>query len=112
MALFRESIVRDYAQRALAADRTKRRTSYLRKSQDLLFESVTAASLTETYDMFLSHNFRDADIVLGMKEIFAEMGYKTYVDWIEDPQLNRKNVDKATASKLKERMQKSKSLFF
>jgi hypothetical protein len=62
--------------------------------------------------MFLSHNFRDAEIVLGMKELFTEMGYKVYVDWIEDPQLNRRNVNKTTATKLKERMQKSESLFF
>lgn len=66
MALFRESTVREYAQKALAADRLRRRSSYLRKSEDLIFESVTASAALDHYDMFLSHNFRDAEIVYGM----------------------------------------------
>lgn len=40
------------------------------------------------------------------------MGYKVYIDWIEDPHLDRKNISKSTAGKLKIRMQQCDSLLF
>lgn len=112
MALFREATVRDYARKAMNVDRIRRNAFSLRKSEDLILESLTAASAEAHFDMFLSHNIRDAEIVLGMKEIFVEMGYKVYIDWIDDPQLNRRNVNKHTAAKLRSRMQQCNSLFF
>lgn len=112
MALFRESIVRDYAQKALNADRIRRNAYSIRKSEDLILESITAAVRVDQFDMFLSHTIRDAEIVLGMKELLAEMGYKVYVDWIDDPQLDRRNVNRNTADKIRSRMQQCDSLFF
>jgi hypothetical protein len=47
-----------------------------------------------------------------MKGIFEDLGYSVYVDWIEDPQLDRTKVTSATAEKLRQRMNSSKSLFF
>lgn len=112
MALFREAIVRDYAKKALNADRVRRNAYFLRKSEDLILESVTAATSADHFNMFLSHTIRDAEIVLGMKEIFAEMGYRVYIDWIDDPQLDRRSVNKTTAKKIRSRMQQCDSLFF
>lgn len=112
MALFRESTVRDYARKALNADRIRRNAYNLRKSEDLILESVTAATSVDHFNMFLSHTIRDAEIVLGMKEILAEMGYKVYIDWIDDPQLDRRNVNKNTADKIRARMHQCDSLFF
>lgn len=105
MALFRESTVRDYARKALSADRIRRNAYSLRKSEDLILESNTAAAFSDNFDMFLSHTIRDAEMVLGMKELLAEMGYKVYIDWIDDPQLNRRNVNRNTADKSRSRMQ-------
>ena len=112
MALFRESTVRDYAQRALSADRIRRNAYSLRKSEALILESITAAAYADHFDMFLSHTIRDAEIILGMKELFAEMGYKVYIDWIDDPQLDRRSVNRNTADKIRSRMQQCNSLFF
>ncbi|ACM21063.1 hypothetical protein Geob_2713 [Geotalea daltonii FRC-32] len=112
MALFRESTVRDYAQRALSADRIRRNAYSLRKSEALILESITAAVYADHFDMFLSHTIRDAEIILGMKELFAEMGYKVYIDWIDDPQLDRRSVNRNTADKIRSRMQQCNSLFF
>lgn len=112
MALFRESTIRDYARKALNADKIRRNAYSLRKSEDLILESITATASADHFDMFLSHTIRDAEIVLGMKELLAEMGYKVYVDWIDDPQLDRRNVNRNTADKIRSRMQQCDALFF
>ena len=52
------------------------------------------------------------ELILGMKGIFEDMGYSVYIDWIEDPQLDRSTVSSKTAEKLKQRMESSKSLFY
>ena len=40
------------------------------------------------------------------------MGYSVYLDWIQDSQLDRTKVDKATADLLRRRMKQCRSLFF
>lgn len=40
------------------------------------------------------------------------MNLVVYVDWIDDRQLNRENVDAQTADQLRNRMKNCKSLFF
>mgnify|MGYP001104598987 CR=1 FL=1 len=79
-------------------------------NQQRLFESQRAD--TEPFDIFLSHCSKDADVVLGLLEKLNEFGYVVYVDWIDDPQLDRSNVTKATANVLRERMNQSKCLFY
>lgn len=66
----------------------------------------------KTYDIFLSHSTNDSEKVAGLKLLLEDMGYSVYIDWIEDPQLNRANVTKATAAVLKGRMHTCKSLFY
>jgi hypothetical protein len=44
------------------------------------------------YDNYLSHCFRDAPIILGLKIEIEIMGYKVYVDWVDDAQLDRTKV--------------------
>lgn len=41
-----------------------------------------------------------------------DLGYSVYLDWRDDPTLDRKRVSPATAAKLRERMSASKSLFY
>ena len=40
------------------------------------------------------------------------MGFTTYVDWIEDKQLDRSRVNQETAKILRSRMRRCRSLFF
>lgn len=105
MALFIESAIR---QRAAA----EMRKTGLKKAAQLVMESSASFSPAKAYDIFLSHSIYDADLILGMKGTLEDLGYSVYVDWIEDPQLDRKKVTPATADKLRERMNSSKSLFY
>lgn len=78
----------------------------------LLNEQKSVASKDKFYDIFLSHSSNDAEIVAGLKLEIEEMGFTVYIDWIEDPLLNRANVTKETALILKERMKNCKSLIY
>lgn len=64
------------------------------------------------YDIFLSHSSQDSQIILGILDSLNDLGYSVYVDWVDDPQLDRANVTKATANTLKVRMNQSKSLLY
>ena len=62
------------------------------------------------FDIFLSHSFLDRKKVKGLYDILTASGYSVYVDWINDPQLDRNNVTKKTAELVRHRMKSSKSL--
>lgn len=74
-------------------------------------DSVTFSEW-ETYDVFLSHSVRDAEIVLGVVALLKGQGLSVYVDWIVDPELDRSQVTAATAERLRTRMQRSRSLIY
>jgi len=97
-------ITKAYGFRKSAAD------LILENNSQLLKESLI--SDTERYHIFLSHSSKDANLILGIVEEFKRFGYKTYVDWIDDPQLDRTHVTKKTADKLRERMIESQSLLY
>jgi hypothetical protein len=64
-------------------------------------------------DIFLSHSFRDAELVLGLRQKLKEdYGYSVYVDWLEDPQLDRTHVTSETATTLRSRMDECRSLCY
>ncbi len=106
MALFTEATIRKRAQEEL------RKTGLIKKADQLILESLASYSSAKTYDIFLSHSIRDADLILGMKGALEDLGYSVYVDWIDDPQLDRSKVTLSTADKLRQRMNSSASLFF
>ncbi|WP_080236657.1 toll/interleukin-1 receptor domain-containing protein [Spirosoma rigui] len=89
---------------------------FQKRSKTILAESRNSQSSTNNlkkeFDIFLSHSSDDAEQVLGLKLIIEDLGHSVYIDWIDDPQLDRKKVDKATAKLLKHRMGKSKCLFY
>lgn len=105
MALFTESAIRQRAQAEVGK-------TGLKKAAQLVMESTASFSSQKAYDIFLSHSIRDADLILGMKGTLEDLGYTVYVDWIEDPNLDRSKVTPATADKLRVRMNSSKSLFY
>ena len=67
---------------------------------------------TREYDIFLSHSFLDKKLIFTLVDLFNEAGYSVYVDWIEDPQLDRSNVNRATAQTLIDKMNYSKGLAY
>jgi hypothetical protein len=66
----------------------------------------------DEFDIFLSHSFLDRLTIFGIYKDFESLGYKTYVDWIVDPTLDRNNITKVTAAKIRMRMNQSKCLIY
>ena len=65
---------------------------------------------TDFFDIFLSHSFLDQREVKGLYIELTDLGYRVYVDWIADPQLDRNNVTKESAELIRNRMKSSKTL--
>ena len=55
---------------------------------------IFTASLNESFDIFLSYNIYDKDVVKGIYYVLTKMGFKVYVDFIVDPSMNRSKVTK------------------
>lgn len=69
-------------------------------------------SILNKYDIFLSHSYDDARIIKLIKEMLEMNGFSVYVDWIEDSQLNRGNVNVTSASLIRNRMDCCSSLIY
>jgi hypothetical protein len=96
---------------ARAASRAAR--AYVSKSaSQILMEDSRKFSSTNHYDVFLSHSYDDADEIHGIKRIMEKMDLTVYVDWIDDPGMDRGKVTASTARTLRERMQTCSSLVY
>lgn len=94
-----------------AAGRTAR--AYVRKSaSEILAEDSRQFSKAQRYDIFLSHSSQDADEIYGVKSIIESSGLRVYVDWIDDPELDRADVSTTTAKVLRDRMKTCSSLVY
>jgi len=95
-----------------------RKNTFLTESYDYIakYESKSAntiyVSSYDRFDIFLSHSYKDKDIIPALKKELESMGYTVYVDWITDKLLSREEVTKETAKVLQKRMQQSECLFF
>jgi hypothetical protein len=78
----------------------------------LLEEHMKKQASVAQHDIFLSHAFDDKELILGVALTLEDLGYTVYLDWRDDPTLDRKNVTAATADKLRTRMKSSKCLFY
>jgi len=67
---------------------------------------------SETFDVFLSHRYFDADQILALKILIESFGFSVFVDWIETPGLDRSSVTKETADYLRKAMNRSASLLY
>lgn len=90
--------------------------SYFSSESTIINESVKKFSNFDsafTYDVFLSHSYKDRKAVLGLAEEFKNK-YKlsVYIDWLEDSELDRTHVNKDTAKTIKERMKNCKCLIY
>lgn len=102
-------VTRDEAKQAA---RTRVQKGAGRSASQILREAVRASETAESFDIFLSHSAEDSEVVLGIREILVGLGLSVYVDWIDDPQLDKGNVTAANADMLRRRMRSSKSLIF
>ena len=64
------------------------------------------------YDLFISHSYLDKSLILSLVELFNKAGHSVYVDWINDPYLDRKAVNRQTAELLRLRMNECKGLAY
>lgn len=96
---------------------------YLDREATRRFSSVTkefssrqlfaeSKRIDKHYDVFLSHSYLDAIQVRVLKALIEEKGLSVYVDWIEDYELNRGNVNKETAEIIRHRMKNCDTLFY
>lgn len=74
--------------------------------------SLLPQIMRSRFDIFLSHAVRDAEMVLGLKDILEATGRTVYIDWVDDPALDRSQVSGKTAEVLRKRMRESKSLLY
>jgi len=95
MALYTSNYLKNLSQR-----------TSLNESQRMFSESKSKTS----FDIFLCHSFLDKDEVKGLFIELTKMGFSVYVDWIVDPQLDRTNVTKESATIVRNRLHSSKSL--
>ena len=75
-------------------------------------ESIKQQNQKNTFDIFLSHSSKDKILILGIKKFIEDSGYSVYIDWVDDPELDRTNVNKHTAEQLRKRMKQSKFLVY
>jgi hypothetical protein len=87
--------------------------SYISKSaSQILTEDSRRFSSTDTYDVFLSHSYQDADLIHSIKTLIESLSLRVYVDWIDDAGLDRTEVTRGTAKVLRERMKSCSSLVY
>src|SRR5690349_20180690 len=84
----------------------------LHASNQVLAEQERAFSTAKRYDVFLSHSFQDADVILGVKTILESLRLPVYVGWIDDGGLDRRRVTVRTAELLRVRMRQSSCLIY
>jgi hypothetical protein len=99
----------------ITESRLRERASILQKSVKksagrILTEQASQGD--ETYDIFLSHSKADEEVVLGAKDLLEDDGFSVYVDWLEDPHLDRTKVTGVTAEMLRSRMAQCKMLVY
>lgn len=103
MTTFTESRIRQRAQR---------KTGSFRDARTILSEEVASARKRSSFDIFLSHSTSDAQIILGVKAVLEDYGKSVYVDWLDDPQLDRSHVTPKTAEVIRGRMRQCRSLVY
>lgn len=108
MPLFDETLLR---QQTAAYKQSERRLAALSDEQ-IIQETRQAIPLGTRFDIFLSHSFADAQLILGLFSIFQGLGYTVYIDWVVDADLDRSEVTKETADLLRKRMDDSKCLLY
>ncbi len=78
-----------------------------------VFETAAVRKdVAQEFDIFLSHSYDDKNHVSQIMQVFENVGYKVYVDWIFDKELDRSKVTAESANLLRKRMEQSKCLIY
>ncbi|MEQ1160932.1 toll/interleukin-1 receptor domain-containing protein [Acinetobacter calcoaceticus] len=91
--------------------KTRSKSTYY-SFDNILNESLQEQKKCNSFDIFLSHSSKDKQLILGIKQLIEDSGYSVYIDWVDDPQLDRANVNAQTADILRTRMKQSKFLVY
>jgi hypothetical protein len=83
----------------------QRRWIYKSASAALREEATRSASY-----IFLSHSTKDAEQIIALRDLIEEQGFSVYVDWLDDPGLDRNSVSATTARHLRKRIASSRGL--
>jgi hypothetical protein len=86
-----------------AREAARRATVTSRKSVEVLLRESRDTAAT-SFDIFLSHSVMDREIVLGAKVLIEEKGLTVYIDWIDDPALDRSSISRQSAERIRGRM--------
>ncbi len=110
MALLKKSALHEKIRKTSGFDHDVNIRNF--STRELLAEKREADRKHATYDIFLSHSSEDAIYIKALRDELVDAGFSVYVDWIEDPQLDRSAVTKKTAVVLRNRMKSCKSLLY
>lgn len=69
-------------------------------------------SLNARFDVFLSYNISDIEVVKNIFFVLSKKGLKVYLDCIVDPDMKRSETDRQTAERIHNRLLNSKSLLY
>lgn len=75
-------------------------------------EELQGAPIDKQFDVFLSYNISDLNVVKDIYYTLSQMGFKVYLDCIVDADMKRNETDKDTAKRLQSRLKNSKSLIY
>lgn len=100
MEYFEESYFREFAHRTPLYE------------QRTYCEASHGAPMTKTFDIFLSYNIADIDVVKGIYFALSKEGFAVYLDCMVDADLKRNETDEATAKLIQTRLMHCKSLLY
>ncbi len=113
MSLFTHSELRKLGEDVLRNRKSMGKLANFATAANCLAEdNRKAKSELKDFDVFLCHSKLDEQEILGLRDKLTSIGLGVYVDWIDDQQLDRTQVNKNTADTLRQRMRQSKSLFY
>lgn len=69
-------------------------------------------SMTAKFDVFLSYNIADIEVVKNIFFVLSKKGLKVYLDCVVDPDMKRSETDKQTAERIHNRLMNSNSLLY
>lgn len=89
---------------------------YRRSVPEITFKAhvreAQIVSSETTFDIFLSYNINDKEVIEGVYYYLTCLGKKVYLDFIVDPTLSRSNASAETAKKIHNRIKHSRSLVY
>jgi hypothetical protein len=76
----------DLSLKASAAVLNRRTRSYgsVNESANVIMAKDASDYIYKNFDIFLSHNFLDADVIYGLKAVLEESNFSVYVYWVDD----------------------------